>query len=143
MGGFFKGWRRKIGIVTLLMACVFAGGWVRSFHFGDCVLWNSMMFSSHGNLYCVPPQRLTMSWERPEWSVVNVASADIDSSFGQVTWQWRLMGFGIGVFTIFRTDILVILFPYYSIVIPLTLLSAYLLISRRRPEKPLATPSPQ
>ena len=31
MGDFFKPWRRKIGVVTLLMACVFAAGWVKSF----------------------------------------------------------------------------------------------------------------
>jgi hypothetical protein len=30
MGGFFNGWRRKVGLVILLMACVFAAVWVRS-----------------------------------------------------------------------------------------------------------------
>ena len=30
MGEFFKGWRRKIGCVALVMALVFMGGWVRS-----------------------------------------------------------------------------------------------------------------
>ena len=30
MGSYFKPWRRKIGVVTLAMACVFAGGWIRS-----------------------------------------------------------------------------------------------------------------
>ena len=28
MSDFFKPWRRKIGVVTLFVACVFAGGWV-------------------------------------------------------------------------------------------------------------------
>ena len=27
---FFRGWRRKVGVVTLAMACVFMVGWVRS-----------------------------------------------------------------------------------------------------------------
>jgi len=31
MGDFFKGWRRKAGCVTLVMACTFAAAWVRSF----------------------------------------------------------------------------------------------------------------
>jgi len=35
MGEFFKGLRRRIGIVTLLMACVFMGGWIRSPHHCD------------------------------------------------------------------------------------------------------------
>jgi hypothetical protein len=30
MGEFFKGWRRKVGVVTLGLACVFAGAWVHS-----------------------------------------------------------------------------------------------------------------
>jgi hypothetical protein len=30
MGDYFKPWRRTIGVLTLLMACVFAGAWVRS-----------------------------------------------------------------------------------------------------------------
>ena len=30
MGDFFHGWRRKIGVVTLVMALVFVSGWVRS-----------------------------------------------------------------------------------------------------------------
>ena len=30
MGEFFRGWRRKIGMLTLMLALVFMGGWVRS-----------------------------------------------------------------------------------------------------------------
>ena len=30
MREFFKPWRRKIGVVTLVMACVLMAGWVRS-----------------------------------------------------------------------------------------------------------------
>src|SRR4051812_38916511 len=30
MSGFFKPWRRKIGVATLAMACLFMVGWVRS-----------------------------------------------------------------------------------------------------------------
>lgn len=31
MGDFFRGWRRKLGVVTLAMACVLASAWLRSF----------------------------------------------------------------------------------------------------------------
>ena len=40
MGEFFKGWRRKVGCVTLVMACVFAAGWVRSLAIFDVVSFN-------------------------------------------------------------------------------------------------------
>ena len=35
MGDFFKGWRRKTGIVALVMACVFMTGWVRTYSVTD------------------------------------------------------------------------------------------------------------
>lgn len=38
---FFKPWRRKLGLLTLLMACVFAAGWVRSRFSEDMHLWKS------------------------------------------------------------------------------------------------------
>ena len=30
MGDFFHGWRRKVGLLTLVMACVFTAGWIRA-----------------------------------------------------------------------------------------------------------------
>lgn len=38
MREFFKGWRRKVGLVTLVMALVFTGGWLRSRFFEDSVI---------------------------------------------------------------------------------------------------------
>ena len=32
---FFHGWRRKAGVLTLLLACVVMGGWVRSLAITD------------------------------------------------------------------------------------------------------------
>ena len=37
MRDFYRGWRRKVGIVTLVMACVFMGVWVRSLVYLDIV----------------------------------------------------------------------------------------------------------
>jgi len=37
MREFFRGWRRKVGVMTLLMACVFMGGWLRSLITTDSV----------------------------------------------------------------------------------------------------------
>ena len=35
MSEFFRGWRRKVGLLTLLMACVLIGAWMRSLIFSD------------------------------------------------------------------------------------------------------------
>lgn len=35
MRGFFKGWRRKLGVATLVAACGFIGPWVRSLYVMD------------------------------------------------------------------------------------------------------------
>ena len=35
MGGYFKPWWRKMGVLTLVMACMFAAGWVRSIYVAD------------------------------------------------------------------------------------------------------------
>ena len=37
MSDLFQGWRRKIGLTTLLLALVFMSGWVRSLNTGDYV----------------------------------------------------------------------------------------------------------
>lgn len=37
MSEFFRGWRRKIGVVILVTACLLAMGWVRSLVIGDQV----------------------------------------------------------------------------------------------------------
>ena len=44
MGEFFHGWRRKTGIVTLMMALVFAAVWVRS-----QFVWDSFNFKIGSN----------------------------------------------------------------------------------------------
>jgi len=46
MGEFFKGWRRKIGVVSLVVACVFAAGWVRSYQRFDRFQSSSHTFFS-------------------------------------------------------------------------------------------------
>ena len=133
MGDFFKGWRRKIGVVSLVMACVFMGGWVRSFVFGDYFQWNCGCCSTNGNLLITPPDLSEIHWEWPEWSVTNVSAAEEESTLNEMPWKWRFMGFGDGEFSIFfGAKIRVILLPYWSLVIPLTLISAFLLLIKPR-----------
>jgi len=87
MGDFFRGWRRKSGIVTLVLACVFFVGWMR------CLLHHRY-------------------WE------------DVIRGHREM----------LGINTPVETST-----PDYSVVSVLTLLSAYLLLSKPRNRKPRPT----
>lgn len=78
MDPFFKGWRCKAGCVTLVMACVFMAGWVRSMHIED-YLWlslapvcsassSSMNGSLHCSIKCQNLNIVTASWSANRWS---------------------------------------------------------------------------
>jgi len=41
VGEFFKPTRRKLGVMTLVIACVFAAGWMRSLFFIDGISFTS------------------------------------------------------------------------------------------------------
>ena len=140
MGDYFKPWRRKIGVVTLVMACVFAATWIRSFNVADCAQWDFAVFcSGEGNLYVTVPIPLKIEWAWPEWTVEK--DADIESALNEVKWRWRSIGFGYAEVGFFDTNGLVILAPYWSLVIPLSLLSAWLLLSKPRNREKAAAPS--
>lgn len=46
MGAFFNPWRRKFGVLTLAMACLLAGAWLRSLSADDYIILASDEFSS-------------------------------------------------------------------------------------------------
>jgi hypothetical protein len=92
MHTFFHGWRRKAGCIALLMTCVTAAGWARSYLTHD-----SMKFRSNRQLY-------------------EIASVDGEIHLRQdIDWQSRLL-----------------IVPYSLQTIPMTLLSAYLILWKPR-----------
>ena len=138
---YFKPLRRKIGVVTLVVACVFAVGWVRSFSVADtiqlpmekltlhaigsadsCIFWHS----NRGH----PVEQHKFAWQsielQPRWSFWS-------------QWDWSILGLSRrnwetgGVLAI----------SYYAIVVPLTLVSVWLLLSKPRakpcPAQPIAS----
>lgn len=154
MREFFKPWRRKAGCVTLAMACLCAGAWVRSMTIRDvCGLsprhyWHAEFVSGHGSLrwhrYQLPPTAPPFApYDSPILfhSTEHLAIADYVSRLeDSVDWHWQRFGMGYGSD---RARLIgsaeVWLIPYTMIVIPLTLLSAYLLLSSPRPKKPEPT----
>lgn len=94
MREFFKGWKRIVGVVTLVMACVFAAGWVRSlvcydvFQFplddstlqaigsvDSCVFWHS----NQGG----PVEQQTFAWQSIAFTHTSIWPK----------WDWSILGF--------------------------------------------------
>ena len=141
MGEFFQGWRRKIGLVTLLMACGLTGVW-----------FLTSQFSFHiATAYVDPVQFLTAKDGYLRWAVYpgitisepvtfrvgrpNHVELDAIESEGMQKdlvwkWHWAWGGFEFGNSS--SRNLRVWAIPFSAIVIPLTLLSAYLLLTKPR-----------
>ncbi len=151
MGDFFFGWRRKSGIVLLVCALMFMVGWVRSsFKFDSMLMRGSQSLnqisSIDGSLWYLrtitqPDGIPLIGWNSAEISKVDGFRYDdkglrvrfVPSDYVDVKWRWEWEGFhfGAGESKYTRgeeTEFGVI--PYWSVVLPLTLLSAYLLLSK-------------
>lgn len=160
MGEYFKLWRRKVGVVTLLLACLFMVGWVRGLSIVDHVCLESsakskqmvsLMSASHG--IALRKYEAIQSWGwfsfSSGWGTIPVTSTNGDP-FGLITslneprrgWRSQYFGFDFGVLNDdnFRNSFLII--PYWFIVIPLTAISAYLLLSKSRKSTQTKTTQP-
>jgi hypothetical protein len=100
----YRCWRRKAGVVTLVMACVFTAGWVRSMVTDDYVsAFNRTFYSSKGAFLI--GGHFSLDYRTSAW----------DSRPGLFPPEMRFSGV-----------------PYSLMAIPLTLLSAYLILWKPR-----------
>jgi len=148
-----RGWKPNAGYVTLVVVFILIGGWMRSLISTDI-----MQFSSGNHAFddvtsvdqvlvwgrnrTVEPQSVVT---RPEWRSFEGASFDVflDRLDRECSWRW--CGFGVGELKKDSSKPLSLSFwsvPYWSIVLPLTLLSAYLLVSKPRPNTTVKTQVP-
>lgn len=142
---FFHGWRRKMGVITLVMAMVGMAGWIRSKTEFDCFAltdnsWQHITLqSSCGTLSLflntLNSPQLTFWWSG-EISKPDDLTDPIKDCVGcYVEWQRNWGGFTAASYyvkdgtEIIRTGLCI--FPYWSVVLPLTLISAYLLLIPR------------
>ena len=128
MGDYFKPLRRKLGLVTLVMACVFMAAWVRSYSFTEQIIPPGQ--TSTFQVWISLPDRL--AWMRVQGQGPSATSSlpiftsapssepyPIDSEEAQ--WHWRFIGFGSGTDNITGGSAHKYFFwtiPYWSIVIP-------------------------
>jgi hypothetical protein len=149
MGDFFKGWRRKFGLLNLLMACAFSTGWIRSLTIRDSIELYSGSFTvqewasfngllswskrEHGRI--IPREK---RW-RFKW-IHNPKGPQAVNYYPDRTRHsnlpWNHLGASVS-WSEERAPLqsLYAQLRYSSVVIPLTLLSAYLLLIKPKPRK--------
>jgi len=156
MSEFFRGWKRKVGVATLIVACVFAALWVRGqtikdvyqFGSGEGPFFNTLVSSRFGLMWLryQATDGTTYSWN-PGWFEVPIdATTTLHSGECRLIYdiQWRLTWWGFDFCNSAKGDQIHAVhrnIPYWSIVIPLTLISAWLLLGKpRQARKPPASP---
>ena len=104
MGDFFKGWRRKVGCVTLVMACGMATMWLRSFTTIDQIdvypggftfhRWYSgqgMFGWSSGEHGRIIPRRYQWRFTWENQLILPDEDWEVGSS-RQSSWTWKVLG---------------------------------------------------
>ena len=154
MSDIFRGWRRKIGLMTLLLALVFMSGWVRSLTTRDDISFpsrkqktstgflvtsddlvssNGLMLWGRSNEESTNPtdRYIDLRSAYPLWKTALPTTYTFDDP--ELKWRWRWYGFGICEYSDPRVvgvweSILVV--PYWMIAVPLTLISVWLILPR-------------
>lgn len=143
MREFFKGWRRKAAIAVLGLACVFMGMWFRSLNSADVVRFR--VFRYRRTVYSIDGQmhwRWWLGMRRTFKIRIGIdrekAVQEMDTAQAMNTvdnYRGNLLG-TISTDDCFRETVV----PYWLALTPLTAISAYLLLSKPRPTKPVAPP---
>ena len=161
MKELFRGWKRRLGVGTLALACLFAMAWIRSYLLADVIEYTSGKYSQEefqsvdGNL----------EWWTDQFFDESSVPFDVDPSFRwndsttiinyygnhfrlhEIKMEWTLWwpggGIGNAPASVVGNDSRRLRFvSYWSIVLPLTLLSGWLLLSKPRPSKTKADSEP-
>jgi len=160
MGDFFHGWRRKTGRVTLLMACGFMGAWLKDLS-GSASQQRVSFYSGRQTLEHLQNGDGGRIWwihyyPNPDSDIFTFNDCyrgwNIPPTFTEERWE-HIRIFGKSVFYEFRFCVVhsveangfLISVSHWSIVIPLTMLSAWLLLSKPRSSNPkkIAEPIPE
>lgn len=161
MREFFRGCRRKAGCVTLVLACLLMGVWVRSRVYTDGVMvyrdkhvsW--FVASSKGGVKWIGAYDPEGIWSGDSFGWFSHSLKNLDRKlqpaqfggnwpvrpeedealwpafYGQdMVWNqhWQMLGFCIGDANLGSPRVYVRQIPYWSIVLPMTILSAYLIL---------------
>jgi hypothetical protein len=146
MREFFKGWKRKAGIATLLTACVFMTLWVRSHLVADTIRYLPVFATSH-DLTSHRGELQWSIWDRIprkfSWQTHTIERTPDDDTVSRwpIETGWLMRTLTTDSKTPKRGRVIII--QYWCLTIPLTLLSACLLFSKppalKRSPEPMTT----
>ncbi|MES2791311.1 MAG: hypothetical protein V4719_16970 [Planctomycetota bacterium] len=120
MGGLFHGWRNKFGVVTLAMALMFVGGWIRS------VVGDVIEFPNSQHIVALESHSLTLGSMQIQNS--NAEPGGNVNLASNPTMDERI---GIDI------DLVpLVVIPYWSILLTLSLVAASLLLVQPRAKTP-------
>lgn len=169
MAEFFRGWRRKVGVMTLMIALVILGAWCRSFGKIDRFTFQSHNYD-HNRLVSF---KGSIAWQRvvpgdvsrgstninefaPELfhelaeSVAEHLLAGLLSNEDKFEWKHRLFGFEIGEHhhtgsSLAAVQVTIWKLSYWLLITPLTLFAAYLFLAKpnKSNQKIIADPIPE
>ena len=156
MKEFFRGWRRKIGVLTLVLACLSTAGWMSALQdIRDVAVIPSSQQTTEGFV----SGEGSISWIRiydedatPTTELKRIDFSDDPSWHNgafldpRIEWDFLWCGFGTGRIggPPDRNWLKVCwVIPYWAIVVSLTALSAYLLLStpKTSPQKKIVEPT--
>jgi hypothetical protein len=141
MWSYFRGWKRKIGVVALVGALLLTGGWIRSFRYADSVIGpadgspcfvsteGSIVFLANDYQYEIPYGR----WHVPQVSSDDLDFAEFERALADIRWHFGQFGFGFGHDDKWKFSIWMI--PYLSLVFPFTAISTWCLLTKPRQPK--------
>ncbi len=152
MGDYFKPWRRKIGVMTLVLACVAMAELIRCYSKHDSFILtygNDSSIQLLSACRCLifvkthsngSKQATHFTWETFRWADNHFLTMSSQTQRAVDCKRFCLASFDshFNNHDAFATCFAI---PYWSIVIPLTLLSAYLLLARPRVAKPTSAPA--
>ena len=135
MDEYFRNWRRKVGVFTLAMACVFVAGWVRSLSSQDTFvipMGNKLSFqilSAYQRIVLLKynTKKSVPLSNRPLWTSARAERSqfeiEIENVTGKISFDTFLYGrqnlkLNSGIFSASFFE-----FRYWSVTIPLTLIS--------------------
>ena len=141
MWDFFRGWKRKVGVVTLFLACSLSAAWVRSSFLQESL---NLPIGERSSVQIVSQcQSLNLFAIRahladPQLHIIDYSGEKLYDTVPHVQLGGMRFSGPKGYFHLqFQMDaqtwsVMLITLPYWMLVLPLTLLSAYLLLKKSR-----------